>query len=207
MAFPPPKGGPPKSKPPGPGGPPGAGGPDAGNPDPMAGTGGPPPMQPPGGPPPGAGADPMAAMMGQLGPGLLPPPQAPPPSFPGGPDGMPFGSSMPGGDMDGDQMDLEGSPLLQQLMGSLGGGDEYATMPGESDHVFDGAGTDDPGMGLDQIIQLLAMAQMGVGGGPPEPMMDPSMGMGMPQRPRGGVPPGGSGAPQGPSNIGSMLGF
>lgn len=112
-----------------------------------------------GGTRPGQGMDPMAAMLGGLGAGA-PPPQGPPM----GPNGLPVGGEMPGPDAD---PEMGGSPLLQAMMGALqGGGDPYTQPPGGPDHVFDGMGQGDPHMGLDQLLSMLALGQMGVGGGP-----------------------------------------
>jgi hypothetical protein len=158
----------------------------------MAALGGPPPMMPPAmggnGPMPGQGMDPMAAMLGAGGPfGGGPPPMMSPP---GG--GLPVGGSMPmPGAMDGAGQ----SPMLAALLGSMGGGmegmggmggDEYGTLPGESEHVFDSGGTGDPNMGLMQLLQMLALAKSGVGGG---------------------TPPGGSGVDGQPPNPGVALGL
>ena len=207
--FPPPKkpagpgGPPPKSGLPGPGGPPpGPGGPPPGGdpfgPAPAGGPAMPPGMDPFGGgampplgmgagmPKPGQGMDPMMAMMQGLGPDPFmsagaPPSQGPPM----GPDGFPVGGSMPppGGDMGG-------SDLLQALAGGMGGGDIGADIsqlpPGAPDQMFQGIGQGDPSMGLQQMLQMLALGQMGVGGGPAS---------------------GGSGMDLGGGQIGSALGF
>jgi hypothetical protein len=161
---------PPKSKPKKPGGMPnpndpsmGPGQNDGGDPSmggippgPPASMGPPPGMQDP-----GMGMDPMMAMLGGLGGGMGAP--APPP-FPSGPNGLPVGGSYPEG-TDEEMGQVDGSPLLQALMG--GGeseeGDPYDVPPDMLGHVVDG-GTGDPAMGLDQILQMLALAKAGVGG-------------------------------------------
>lgn len=177
---PPKKAGPPSGGPPdpfgggaGPGGPPAPGGDPN---DPFGGMGGGPPMMGggppgmvPGMPKPGQGMDPMQAMLQGIGPdplGLGGGPSA----GPAGPMGLPIGGSMPqfGQDDDGD---MGGSPLLQTLMGSLQGsqgGDQYQTAPMEPGQGFEGMGTGDPNMGLQQMLQLFMLGQMGVGGGPPQ---------------------------------------
>jgi hypothetical protein len=60
---------------------------------------------------------------------------------------------------------MGGSDLLSALQSSLSG-DPYAVPPGGPDHALDG-GQGDPDMGLDQMLQALALSQMGVGGGAP----------------------------------------
>ena len=116
---------------------------------------------PPGMPQPGTGVDPILAMLGQAGPGLIPPP--PPPSpFPQGPNGLPPGGSMP--DFDGDEAmpaEIADSPIISALMG---GADPYGVSPMEPPNVFDGAGVGDPNSGMQQLIQLLMLAQSGLGG-------------------------------------------
>lgn len=165
--FPPQK---PKPKQPG-GGPPPPGDPslgpgmnDGGDPS----TGGVPPGPPPsmGAPPgmqdPGQGMDPMMAMLGGLGGGMDMGGMGagPPPPFPSGPNGLPVGGSYPEGSPE-EMGEVDGSPLLQALMG--GGQDQYDVPPDQLGHVVDG-GTGDPTMGLDQILQMLALAKAGVGG-------------------------------------------
>lgn len=201
-----------KKKPSGPGGPPdpfappeGPGGPPTGPPgmDPFGGGGGmPPPMPGQGGPPdpfggpplgmapgmpkPGQGMDPMQAMNGGIGadPGMLagtPQDNGPPM----GPDGFPVGGSMPPPCEDGGMCDMGGSDLLQALAGGGGGvgGDPYGQPPGAPGQVFEGMGQGDPNMGLQQLLQMMALGQMGVGG------------------------PGSSGADPGGNQVGSSLGF
>lgn len=116
---------------------------------------------PPGMPQPGTGVDPILAMLGQAGPGLIPPP--PPPSpFPQGPNGLPPGGAMP--DFDGDEAmptEIADSPIISALMG---GADPYGVGPMEPPNVFDGAGVGDPNSGMQQLIQLLMLAQSGLGG-------------------------------------------
>lgn len=65
--------------------------------------------------------------------------------------------------------DTDQSPLLQALLGSIGGGgmDPYGLPPGGPDNVLDGGGTGDPNMGMQQLMMLLALAKMGIGGAPP----------------------------------------
>jgi len=107
--------------------------------------------------------DPVMAMLQGLGPEVMGTPPAQPGGAPLGPDGLPFGGSLPEEGFDGG-----GSDLLAALAGGLGGGgsDPYAVAPGQSDQGFQGAGTGDPNMGLEQLLQLLALGQAGVGGGP-----------------------------------------
>lgn len=123
-------------------------------------------MPPLGGSKPGQGMDPITAMLGGIGGGSLgatnPAPQGPPM----GPDGLPVGGSMPA---PGSDPEMGGSPLLQSLVGSLGsggGGDQYTLPPGGPDTVFNGIGSGDPQMGAEQLLSMLALAKMGVGGGP-----------------------------------------
>ena len=178
---------------------PGPGGPPPGGPDPMGGappflqpgSGGPPPMggmaPPPMLPKPGQGMDPMMAMLHGLGPDPLgmggpPAPQGPPM----GPGGLPVGGSLPGpGDGDGDES-MGGSDLLKALTAAVGGGgDPYATngMPTNLN-----VGPQDPNMGIEQMLQALALGGMGVGGGPP-------------------AMPGGSGLDLPPSLMGQTIGL
>lgn len=63
---------------------------------------------------------------------------------------------------------MGGSGLLQALHASLSGGqggDPYGVAPGQSDIGFQGMGPSDPQMGAEGLLQLLALAGMGVGGG------------------------------------------
>jgi hypothetical protein len=80
---------------------------------------------------------------------------------------MPVGGSMPpiGPGEDGG---MDGSGLLQALHGALSGagGDPYGVAPPQPGIGFQGIGTGDPNMGLEQMLQLLALGQQGVGGGP-----------------------------------------
>lgn len=101
-----------------------------------------------------------------------------PPMPPMGGGGMagapPMG--MPMGEPDGDEMS---SPLLMALMSQMGG------IQGQSLGVdLTTGGPGDPGMGLAQLLEMLAMSQGGMGG------TDPSLGGMM------GPSPGMSGAPQ-----------
>lgn len=169
MAFPPKKSGDGKSKKPG-------GSPDqqpqAGPPVPVA----PQPQQPP---LPGAPMDPFAAMQGGGGP---PPPLAPP--------GLAGSPMLPPGM--GGEPDMDDNPMLMALLSGAGGGmgsDPYATMPGESQIGFQGAGVADPKMGLEEMIKLLMLAQAGVAPGSPvmsssglvsDPPSNPMAGFGPP---------------------------
>ena len=113
-----------------------------------------------------------------------------------GPAGPPIGPPPMGFPMGGEpDMDDSINPILKALMQGGGGmmrggpamqapGDPYGTMPGESQSVFDGVGTGDPNMGLQQLITLLMLAKAGVGGGPmssagldPSPFNSPTGGM------------------------------
>lgn len=137
---------------------------------------------------PGRGMDPMAAMLGGIG--QPPPMPAPPQGPPLGGDGLPFGGSMPTpSDPDSD---LGDSPLLQALAGSLAGpnpSDPYGVTPTGPGSAFEGIGAGDPNMGLEQLLSLLALGKMGVGG--------PGQGPG----------PGSSGVEPDPTDIGQMMGF
>jgi hypothetical protein len=105
--------------------------------------------------------DPMMAMMNGL-PQMAPPP--PPPGPPMGPGGLPVGGSMP--ELDPNfSPEMGGSPLLQALRGSVGGGMYDAGPEGHAE--LGGMGTGDPSMGLEQLIQMIALANGGVGGGVP----------------------------------------
>jgi hypothetical protein len=124
--------------------------------------------------------DPMMAMMQGLGPDPTMgggQPQGPPV----GPDGFPVGGSMPPMG-DGDDPSMGGSDLLQALQGSMGGGDPYGVGPMDPSQGFQGIGTGDPNMGIEQLLQMLALGQGGVGGAPGgggglvDPGMNPSMG-------------------------------
>lgn len=107
----------------------------------------------------GQGMDPTAAMMGGMGDiSHLAPPAPPAPAAPMGEGGLPIGGNLPSSDpMMSPEM--EGSGLFQALNQGL---DPYASPPG-------GHGVLDPmggqGMGLDQLLQLLAMSRAGLGGG------------------------------------------
>ena len=156
--------------------------------DPFGGAAQPPLGMAPGMPKPGQGMDPMMAMLQGLGPDPsmtagAPADQGPPM----GPDGFPVGGSLPP-PIDGDSQDMGGSDLLQALAGSAGGvgGDPYGQPPGAPDQMFQGLGTGDPNMGIQQMLQMFALGQMGVGG------------------PGAGT----SGVDVGPSgNMGQMVGF
>jgi hypothetical protein len=87
---------------------------------------------------------------------------------------------------DGDDPTMGGSDLLQALQGSMAGGDPgdpYGVGPMQSSQGFQGIGTGDPNMGIEQLLQMLALGQGGVGGAPGggggglvDPGMNPSMG-------------------------------
>jgi hypothetical protein len=105
----------------------------------------------------GQGFDPNDAMMGMGGPGMWSSASGSmDPTYPMGPEGLPFGGSMPEG-----PMALHDSPLLSSLLGSMS--HSYELPPGGPDHVFDGESSEDPHMGLEQLLQMLALAQGGVG--------------------------------------------
>ncbi len=96
---------------------------------------------------------------------------------------MPFGGSLPGDNPDGDP-DMGGSDLLKALSGSLAGpgmGDPYGVAPMQPGLGFEGMGTGDPNMGIEQLLQALALGKMGVGGGPGGSGMDPGSMMGVGQ--------------------------
>lgn len=113
---------------------------------------------PPGMPRPGAGMDPMAAMLGGLG--LMPPMPSPNPSGVSGPNGLPVGGSLPA---DVTPQDMGGSALMRALIQSESP-DPYTQPPGVQ--PLAGMGTSDPQGGLGDIMNLLALAQMGVAGDP-----------------------------------------
>jgi hypothetical protein len=154
------------------------GGMGAAPPDPMGGVcptcgmsmGGGAPAGPPMdfGPKPGQGMDPMQAMSQGLGPQAMGPPM--------GPNGFPIGGGPPsptnylGGQT---SPDMGGSDILQMLLSS-GGGDPYAPPPG-APPINDGQPPADPG--LAQLLQALAMIQMGVPpqGSPSSGLNDTSM--------------------------------
>lgn len=110
------------------------------------------PQQPP---IPGEPMDPFAAMaMGQ---------QQPPPMDPMLMQALMGGGGMPMGDGDMDApMDLMGMG-----MPGMGMADPYAVPPGYSQQALSGAGVADPQMGLQQLLQMLALAQSGVAPGSP----------------------------------------
>jgi hypothetical protein len=170
-------GGPQSGAPPDPFAPPaGPGGPGV---DPTAG-GVPDPFAPPAGPQPGAaqpgqGIDPMVAMLQGLGPEAFGQGSSGPQGPPVGPDGLPVGGSLPPLGDDGGLQDpsLGGSDLLQALQGSLSGGDPYGVTPEQPGQGFQGIGTGDPSLGIEQLLQMLALGKQGVGGGP-DSGLDPS---------------------------------
>jgi hypothetical protein len=123
-------------------------------------------------PRPGSSMDPMAAMLNGLGPM----PTAAPPQ----PPGLPFGGSPMESDP-GYNQDMDGSALMRALNVSVngmgGGADPYSAGPmGAAD--LSGMGTADPNMGLEALLQLLALGQMGVGGSPGTSGLTPDPGMG-----------------------------
>jgi hypothetical protein len=129
-------------------------------------------------PKPGQGMDPVQAMLNGIGPDPLGA-GGPPPGPSLGPGGMPVGGSLPPMSDGDEDDDMGGSSLLKVLAGSVGGGDPYNQPPFGPDQGFQGVGTGDPGMGLQQMFQALALSQMGVGGagnpgadlgGPPSPL-------------------------------------
>lgn len=127
---------------------------------------------PPGMPKPGQGMDPMMAMLGGM---PMMQGMTPPPGPPMGPGGLPVGGSLPRQDP-AFNPDMGGSNLLKALNLSL---------DPDSDTDLDGLGSGDPNMGIEKLIQLLALGQMGAGG----------------------TPPGGSGVDRSPVSPGTMLGF
>jgi hypothetical protein len=142
---------------------PGGGDPTAGSPfGPSPGS--PQPGMNPGHVKPGQGLDPFTAMTQGLGPDILGAAGGSPagggPLAPMGPNGLPVGGSMPHG-LDGGQ-DMGGSDLLTALAGAIGG-DPYAAN-GQPPNL--NVGAQDPNMGMEQLYQMLALAQLGVGGQP-----------------------------------------
>jgi hypothetical protein len=159
-------------------------------------------------PKPGSTMDPMAAMLGGLTGGGLPPPP-PPPGPPMGPGGLPVGGTMPSVDP-WFSPEMSGSTLLQGLSravgdpyaaggggpgdlagagGPLGVNDPYSAGPtGHAD--LSNIGPQDPRMGLEQLIQLIAMAQSGAG--PDAGGMSPQMASGAPGGLLAGLPDAGT---------------
>lgn len=127
-------------------------------------------MPPPGMPRPGQGMDPMMAMLNGLPMGAPGGPPSPPPS-PMGPDGFPIGGTSPFVDPNASP-NLGGSALLQRLAAMTGQGAPEMSMgdpydAGPLGHAqLGGMGVGDPGMGLEQILALLALAKSGTGGVP-----------------------------------------
>ena len=66
---------------------------------------------------------------------------------------------------------MDDNPMLSALLSGVGSRPDmqnpYATLPGESQHVFDGIGVADPQMGLQEMLKLLMLAQAGVAPGSP----------------------------------------
>ena len=52
---------------------------------------------------------------------------------------------------------MGGSDLLQALAGSGGGGDNYDQPPGAPDQMFQGLGTGDPNMRIQQKLQMFSL--------------------------------------------------
>ncbi len=158
-----------------PGGPPGMGG--------APGMGAMPPMMPPPGMPrAGQTMDPMMAMLNGMP--QFPPPPPPAPGPPMGPGGLPVGGSMP--DLDPNfSPEMGDSQLLKALSQSVGGYD--AGPLGHADLA--GLGPEDPNMGIEQLMQMIALGNAGVGGA------------------EGGVPPGGSGVNYDRGNPGFAVGY
>ena len=160
-------------------------------------------------PKPGQPMDPMQAMLGGLGGGMGMPPPPPAPGPPMGPGGLPVGGTQPSVDP-WFNPEMSGSTLMQGISRAIG--DPYAAGP-EGHADLDGMGPQQPDMGLEQLIQLIAMAQSGAGpdaggGMPPMNSTSPSSMLGStpdaespwgnPRLPAGGmglmgVKPGGSG--------------
>jgi hypothetical protein len=142
-------GGPPSKKP---GGPPGQGGPPPGAQHNLH-------HPPVGVPKAGQGLNPMSAMMGGIGPDIMSqmgPPPPPSPGAPMGPNGLPVGGNLSSSDPMMDPA-MNGSSLFQGLNMQL-------------DPMAGGAGLDDPmgggsQPGAEQLLQLLALLQAGVGPG------------------------------------------
>lgn len=139
---------------------------------------------------PGRGMDAVRAMNNGLGPDPLAAGYPPTDAAPLGAQGLPIGGFVPPGLLDNDADDnMGGSDLLQALVRAAAPqGDPYTQPPGGPDQGFQGMGTGDPNMGMAPLLQLLALAQMGVGG----------------QKPR---PTGVMGADMQPSNVGGMVGI
>jgi hypothetical protein len=131
-------------------------------------------------PKPGQGMDPMMAMLGGMPPLGGPPPMAPqappPPGAVMGDGGMPLGGGVPFGGPGADPT-MGGSDLLQAMNMAL---DPYGGDPDGTTSL--NVGPSDPTLGLEQLLQLLALAQMGVG----DPMAQPPGGSGVPMPPLGG---------------------
>jgi hypothetical protein len=135
-----------------------AGGPSPGPLSPIA-------LKSPGMPKPGQGMDPMQAMLNGNGSDPFGQGSAPP-GPPVDQTGLPYGGSLPApSDNDGDET-MGGSDLLQALAGTLAGqqGGPYAQPPGTAPLI--GPGHADPNLGIEPLINLLALAQLGVGGNP-----------------------------------------
>jgi len=138
------------------------------NMDPFGGTAAP-FGPPPGMSKPGQGMDPMQAIFNGLGPdplGAGPPPQQGPPL---GPGGLHVGGSPPQPGPDNADPSMDGCGLLKALAGLLSAppaaGDLYGVLSFQPGQRFEGLGIGDPGMDQGQLMQMLALAQLG-GGGP-----------------------------------------
>jgi vasodilator-stimulated phosphoprotein len=139
-----------------------AGPPAAKQPPPDAGPLPPMPAPHGGGPAP---MDPLAAML----------------AAPAGPSPLPIGGSLPGPD---EMAGADGSPLMQALISAM------SPPPGAGVPVLNAPPQGgDPTMGVQGLLQLLALGDAGAGG------------------PMGGVTPGGSGVPMDMSNPGLMVGY
>ncbi len=141
-------------------------------------------LAPLGGGPPMGGLGPMPGGM----PGAMPG-GAPPMDFLAALGGAPGGPPL--GRMPRDA-EAASSPLLDLLAGNLApsggmGGDPYATGPMPTDL---NTGTQDPQMGMQGLLSLLALGMAGAGGQPPPGT-------------RGGYQAGRSGVPEGPYGIGT----
>lgn len=131
---------------------------------------------------PGQGTDAARAMTQGLGPDPLassaPRLQGPPL----GPGGLPVGATLPGGEPDADDRgglaallgagnsanDMGGSDLLKALVAAASTqGDPYGVGPMQPGQGFEGMGPSDPNLGIEQLLQLLALGKMGVGGNKP----------------------------------------
>jgi hypothetical protein len=143
----------------------------------------------------GQGIDPMQAMMGGMGDmSQFGPPPPPSPGAPLGPNGLPIGGGLPSSDP-GMDPNMDGSGLFQAMNMQL-------------DPMGGGLGDDPNGggqMGLEQLLQMLAMSQAGTnpadaqgGQGPLGAMLGMGGGMGRPPA---------SGIMNDPTNPGQTVGL